>query len=198
MKSSRSFDMILEEFTVCARKVGSEGLAKCSSGNLSMRHGDIVLLSATGAWLSDLTKEKVSVCRIEDGQVLNGVKPTMEAGFHLGIMRTRPEINSVLHFQSPFATVVSCMKDKPDNFNVTLEIPMYIGREIPVLPYIQPGTEELASAVVEAMKDHDVAILSNHGQVAVGEDFRSAFRKAVFFEMACRIIVLSRGNFTVI
>lgn len=198
MKSSGSYDMMLEEFAACARRVGSEDLAKCSSGNLSVRHGDIVLLSATGSWLPDLTEEEVSICRLDDGKVLNGVKPTMESGFHLGIMRARPEVNSVLHFQSPYATVVSCMKDKPENFNVTLEIPMYIGREIPVLPYIQPGTEELASAVVKAMRDHDVAILSNHGQVAAGEDFSSALRKAVFFEMACRIIVLSRGNFTVI
>ena len=40
--------------------------------------------------------------------------------------------------------------------------------------------------------------MSNHGQVACGKDFPETFRRAVFFEMACRIIVLSRGNCTTI
>lgn len=192
------YDMLVAGFAECARRVGAEGLVKCSSGNLSIRYGEIVLLSGTGSWLSELKEDQVAICSLEDGRELNGVKPTMEAGFHLGILRSRPEINSVLHFQSPYATVVSCMKEKPDNFNVTLEIPMYIGREIPVIPFIPPGTRELASAVIEAMKEHDVAILSNHGQVAAGEDFSSVLRKAVFFEMACRIIVLSKGNVSTI
>ena len=122
----------------------------------------------------------------------------MEAGFHLGTMRKRPEVGCVLHFQSPCATVVACMKDKPKDFNVTLEGPLYVGREIPVVPFLPPGSDELAAAVVEALADHDIVLMSNHGQAACGKDFRDTLRRAVFFEMACRIIVLSRGNYTVI
>ena len=89
-------------------------------------------------------------------------------------------------------------KDKPKDFNVTLEGPLYVGREIPVVPFLPPGSDELAAAVVEALADHDIVLMSNHGQVACGKDFPETFRRAVFFEMACRIIVLSRGNCTTI
>ena len=191
-------------FIRCARKAAEAGLLSCSSGNLSLRlpelSGDsgLALLSATGSWLEELREDQIALCRISDGRCLNGVRPTMEAGFHLGVMRRRPEVGCVLHFQSPYATVVACMKDKPKDFNVTLEGPLYVGREIPVVPFLPPGSDELAAAVVEALADHDIVLMSNHGQVACGKDFRDTLRRAVFFEMACRVIVLSRGNYTTI
>ena len=79
----------------------------------------------------------------------------MESTFHLGILRERPDVNVVLHFQSEYATAVSCMKNKPANFNVTAEIPCHVGSEIPVIPYYRPGSPELAKAVVEAMQKHN-------------------------------------------
>ena len=181
---------ILNYFSGCAHKCAEAGLLSCSSGNLSLRlpelSGDsgLALLSATGSWLEELREDQIALCRISDGRCLNGVRPTMEAGFHLGVMRRRPEVGCVLHFQSPYATVVACMKDKPKDFNVTLDLP--------------PGSDELAAAVVEALADHDIVLMSNHGQAACGKDFPETFRRAVFFEMACRIIVLSRGNCTTI
>ena len=65
-----------------AHRVGDAGLTVCSSGNISWRVGDEVLLSGTGSWVPSLPKEKVAICKLETGEVLNGVKPSMESGFH--------------------------------------------------------------------------------------------------------------------
>jgi ribulose-5-phosphate 4-epimerase/fuculose-1-phosphate aldolase len=177
-------------FVAQARRVGAAGLTLCSSGNLSWRVADDeALVSSTGSWLPELTADKVTLCRISDGAVLDGLKPSMESSFHLGVMRARPDVGVVLHFQSTYATAVACMKKKPANFNVTAEVPCYLGREIPVLPYFRPGSPELAAAVTEAMRTHDCVLLANHGQVVCGRDFDDAFQKAMFFEMACGIIV---------
>ena len=177
--------------------MGDAGLTLCSSGNLSWRlAADEALVSSTGSWLPELTADKVTLCRISDGAVLEGRKPSMESTFHLGVMRAREDVNVVLHFQSKYATAVACMKRKPADFNVTAEVPCYLGREIPVLPYFRPGSPELAAAVTEAMRDHDCVLLSNHGQVVCGKDFDDAFQKAMFFEMACGIIVnAGAGNY---
>jgi len=190
-------DKHIEEFVAQAHRVGDAGLTICSSGNLSWRIGDEVLVSGTGSWVPSLTKEKVAVCRLETGEVLNGVRPSMESGFHLGVMRERPDVEVVLHFQSPYATAVACMKNRPENFNVTAEIPCHVGTEIPVIPYYRPGSKELAKAVVDAMKDHNTILLLKHGQVVCGKDFNEVFERAMFFEMACRIIVLTGGDYTV-
>lgn len=188
----------IEEFLAQAHRVGDAGLTVCSSGNLSWRIENEVLVSGTGSWVPSLQKEKVAMCRLATGEVLNGVKPSMESGFHLGVLRERPDVNVVLHFQSPYATAVACMKDRPTNFNVTAEVPCHVGREIPVIPYFRPGSPELAQAVVAAMKEHNSILLLKHGQVVCGKDFDQAFERAMFFEMACRIIIQSGGDYTVL
>ena len=188
----------IEQFIAQAHRVGDAGLTVCSSGNISWRVGEEVLLSGTGSWVPSLPKEKVAICKLETGEVLNGVKPSMESGFHLGILRERPDVNVVLHFQSPYATAVACMKEIPSDFNVTAEVPCHVGSEIPVIPYFRPGSPELAGHVVAAMKDHDSILLRKHGQVVCGKDFDEVFEKAMFFEMACRIIVQTHGDYSVL
>ncbi len=184
----------IQQFVEMAHRVGRAGLTICSSGNLSWRIGDEVLISGTGSWVPDLTPDKVSVCRLATGEVLNGVKPSMESVFHMGVMREREDVGCVLHFQSPYATAIACRKERPADFNFTAECPIHVGREIPMIPYFRPGSPELAQHVVAAMKDHDSVMLLKHGQVVCGKDFNQAFERAMFFEMACRIAVLNGDN----
>ena len=191
-------DLHIEEFLRQAHRVGDAGLTICSSGNISWRVGDEVLISGTGSWVPNLPKEKVSICNLATGEVQNGVKPSMESVFHMGVMRERPDVNVVLHFQSPYATAVACMENRPTNLNVTAELPCHVGKEIPQIPYYRPGSKELAEAVVNAMKDHDSIMLLKHGQVVCGKDFDEVFERAMFFEMACRIIVQTQGKYTVL
>lgn len=184
----------INQFVEMARRVGRAGLTVCSSGNLSWRRGDEVLISGTGSWVPDLTADRVSLCRFSDGAVLNGVRPSMESVFHLGVMRERPDVGCVLHFQSPYATAIGCRKERPATFNFTAECPLHVGEEIPMIPYFRPGSPELAKAVVDAMRDHNSVMLLKHGQVTCGKDFNQAFERAMFFEMACRIAVLNGDN----
>ena len=188
----------IEQFLAMAHRVGDAGLTICSSGNLSWRVGDEALVSGTGSWVPSLQREKVALCRVATGEVLNGVKPSMESGFHLGVLRERPDVDVVLHFQSPYATAVACMTDIPTNFNVTAEIPCHVGSEIPVIPYFRPGSPELAEHVKEALRTHNSCLLRKHGQVVCGKDFDEVFERAMFFEMACRIIVQSGERYEVL
>lgn len=185
----------IEEFVRQARRVGAAGLTICSSGNLSWRlENDEVLLSGTGSWVPELTSDRVSVCRLSTGEVLNGVRPSMESVFHMGVMRRREDVNAVLHFQSPYATAVACMDRRPDNFNFTAEMALHVGETIPMIPYFRPGSPELASHVIDALTEHNSAMLLKHGQVVCGKDFDQAFERAMFFEMGCRIAVLNGSN----
>lgn len=186
----------IEEFVAQARRVGAAGLTICSSGNLSWRvpDSDEVLLSGTGSWVPELTADRVSVCRLSTGEILNGVKPSMESVFHLGVMRRRPDVNVVLHFQSPYATAVACMADAPRNLNFTAEMALHVGEEIPHIPYFRPGSPELAQHVVDALTDHNSAMLHKHGQVVCGTSYDQAFERAMFFEMGCRIAVMCGKN----
>ncbi len=179
----------VQEFVAAARRVAEHGLVLCSSGNLSRRVDDErMLITTTDSWMSTMSKDQVAVCRVADGETLNGKQPSKEIGFHAGIFRERSDVNVVLHYQSPYATILSCRQQQVEDYSVIPEIPYYIG-PVAVVPYLTPGSHELADAITSAMKRHDVAILRNHGQVAVGKTFDEVITKAVFFELACKIIL---------
>lgn len=188
----------IEKFIMQAHRVGDAGLTVCSSGNLSWRIGEEALVSGTGSWVPSLTKEKVAVCRVADGEVLNGVKPSRRADSISVSCASVPMWMSCSTSSLPYATAVACMKEIPRNFNVTAEVPCHVGSEIPVIPYFRPGSPELAEQVKAALKDHNSCLLRKHGQVVCGKDFDQAFERAMFFEMACRIIVLSGGRYEVL
>jgi ribulose-5-phosphate 4-epimerase/fuculose-1-phosphate aldolase len=147
-----------------------------------------MLVKASRAWMSDLTRDDVAICRIADGATTNERKPSVEIGFHAGILRARPDVNVVLHFQTPAATTLACMDLKDANFAVIPEVPYYLG-PVGDVGYLAPGSEGLAGAVTAVMLDHDVALLRNHGQITVAKDFRGAIQNAVFFELACEILL---------
>ena len=177
-----------EEFVRQSRRVGDAGLTICSSGNMSRRLGDEVLVSGTGSWLPSIAEHQVSQLCLQTGEVLNGVKPSMESVFHRGVMLEREDVNVVLHFQSPFATMLACCKDRPASIAVTAEVPLHVGRVIPEIPFTTPGSPELAEAVVNALRNRNAVQLLKHGQVVCGRNFDDVFQRAMFFEMACRTV----------
>ena len=178
-----------DAFVKACHKVGVYDLVKCSSGNMSWRLDENnALVSASGSWLGEITAEQTCCCNLKDGICPSGKTPTIESAFHLGILRQNREVNVVLHFQSPYATVIACGEPASYNFNVIIEVPAYIGTPA-IVPYIQPGSDELAQAVIASMKDAKMAILRNHGLVTVGADFNEAIERACFFELACRILL---------
>ena len=180
-------DKHIEQFLAAAHQTGERRLTRCSSGNLSWRIGEFALISATGSWLPELQAGQISICRVATGEITNGIRPSMESGFHLQILQNRPDVNVVLHCQSIYATTIACMKKKPDNFNVSIEIA--------IVPYYRPGSAELAKAVSEALLNHDAALLEKHGQVYAGKDLKSTIEKAEFLEMACEIMIHSGMNY---
>lgn len=154
-----------------------------------------MLVTATRSWLGRLTADDVSLCRIEPVACLEGRRPTVEVNLHAGVLRARPEIDVVLHFQSPHATALACCASRDVNFFVIPEIPFYIG-PIGYVPYLPPGSQELADAAVAVMRDHNLALMANHGQVTVAQGFDHAIQNAEFFELACQIIVEGGDNVT--
>lgn len=179
----------LDEFVAGCRRVAAHGLVRCSSGNVSWRVTEqLLLITTTRSWLPDLTRDDVAICQIADGRVLNGKKPSVELGFHAGILRNRADVNVVLHCQTPCATTLACLPTPDDAYNVIPEIPFYIG-PVKTVAFLLPGSDALAQTVTIAMQEHDLIQLRNHGQVTVGKDFRHAIQNAMFFELACEIIL---------
>ena len=181
-------DNVLAEFVEACHDAAGRGLMRCSSGNLSRRLDNARFLATSSrSWMENLSQEEVSLCRLSDGATLDGPKPTVEIGFHAEILKTRPDINVVMHFQTPCATALACQGADEINYFVIPEIPFYLGH-VAKVPYFLPGSKELAGAVSQAMQNHDMVVMTNHGVVTVAADYAHAIQNAEFFELACYII----------
>jgi len=185
-------------FVKSCHEIGNRKLLRCSSGNVSFRvKKDYMLITSSRSWKGEICPSQLTLCRIHDNKIIWGNKPSVESMFHAGILKNRPEINTVLHFQSPNATVLACTQKKNINYFVIPEIPFYIGK-IATIPFFIPGSKELAEAVIKASMQHNLIILRNHGQVTMAEDFQHVIQNADFFELACEIIVKNNFNPSVI
>ena len=181
----------VDDFIRASHRMAQAGLMRFSSGNLSWRIDDTqVFLTASRSWMERLTADDVVTVNLADGAVTAGQKsPSVESRFHLGILRRRPEVSVVLHFQSPSATALACSAAVSDwNLAVIPEIPYYIG-PVGCVGFFMPGSEELAQATIDVMADHDLAMMQNHGLVVVGTSPDDVIQKAGFFELACDILL---------
>ncbi|WP_143265333.1 class II aldolase/adducin family protein, partial [Amycolatopsis lexingtonensis] len=91
--------------------LAGEGLLIGSAGNVSVRVGEHVAVTATGVVLGRATADDVTVVDL-DGEVVAGERaPTSELELHLGIYR-RYGAGAVVHTHSPQATAVSLVLDE--------------------------------------------------------------------------------------
>ncbi|GGN09086.1 class II aldolase [Streptomyces fuscichromogenes] len=167
---------------VC-RRLGAAGLLIGTAGNVSVRVGDRVAVTATGAVLAQLTAGQVTVVDL-DGKVLAGtLQPTSELDLHLGVYR-RYGAGAVVHTHAPMATALSCVLDELPCIHYQL---LALGGTVRVAPYATFGTPELAESVLAALDGRSAALLANHGSVTVGPTLDKAVENALLLEWACGV-----------
>ena len=120
-----------------------------------------------------------------------GARPSSEWRFHQRILRDRPDTQAVVHVHSPSATALACLRIPIPAFHYMVAVAG--GDSIRCAPYELFGTERLADAVIEALRDRTAALLANHGQVALGADLDAALRLAVEVETLAEQYLLARS-----
>ncbi|MFC0681131.1 class II aldolase/adducin family protein [Lysobacter korlensis] len=180
------------------RRLAAAGLAHGTSGNASVRVGDLVLLTPTGARLGGLTEDDIAVVRVADGSpAASGPTATKEQPLHLAAYAARPDAAAVLHTHSPWATAVACLPPDPDgNAELPAFTPYSVMRlgAVPVASYATPGSAELAAGVGPRAAISDVVLLANHGPVALGPDPDAAADLLDELEAAARLTLTLRGS----
>ncbi|HUK94365.1 MAG TPA: class II aldolase/adducin family protein [Gaiellaceae bacterium] len=174
-----------EELCETLRRMASGGLVLGAAGNASARAGSLVVISPSALWYDTLRPE--DVCLVdEDGRLVEGPAPSVEAPMHLGVLAARPEVGAIVHTHSPYATALSRILDEIPA--VEPEQP----RPVPVARPVSSGTAELGEAVLAAAGEREAVVVRDHGPVCFGPDLSGALARAFAVEENARIYALAR------
>ncbi len=183
-----------EQMSEHGRSLYDRGLTPGSSGNISVRLPDGMLITPTNSCLGRLDPDSIS--RLDSvGNILSGQPPSKEAFLHLAYYRARPNETAVVHLHSTWSVAVSCLSDvDPDNVlpAITAYFVMRVGK-LPLIPYFAPGDKALADAVESAVKAARGALLANHGPVIGGRDLDTAVYAVEELEETAKLFMLLRG-----
>ena len=148
------------------------GLNRGTSGNVSARCGDGMLVTPSGVVPDHLTPANIVLVG-PDGEVEPGApKPSSEWRMHAGLYARREDVNAVVHCHSRHATILACAGRPIPSFHYMVGVS---GKStIPLAPYHTFGTAELAQGVVEAMDGGFACLMANHGQIVGAPDLERA------------------------
>lgn len=149
-------------------------LTIASGGNMSVRSEGSMLITPSGVCKGMLSAEDMIEIDISSGEIIGKGKPSIETPFHLGIYRSRPDVNAVIHCH-PVSCTVLAIQAKNLRTNLTPESLMILGKDVPMIPYDTPGSDGLAEKLISAMGSSKACIMQNHGALVVGKNLMDAF-----------------------
>ncbi|MGW0778760.1 class II aldolase/adducin family protein [Streptomyces sp. NPDC002835] len=171
------------ELVDTARRTAAEGLVVGTSGNVSVRVGEVVLVTPSGVPYDRLTDRDTVAVDLDGTQVLGVLKPTSELPLHLAIHR-ETGARAVVHTHAVHATAVSTLvPELPPVHYMTAAL----GGPVRVAPYALYGTDELARNMLHALRDRTACLLQNHGTVTYGDTLPQAYDRTAQLEWMCRV-----------
>lgn len=183
------------EIANISQEIYRSGLTCSTGGNISVRYGDIFLISKTETSFSRLKPTDVIACDLA-GNPLEEGRPSKEVGFHAVVYQQREDIGAIVHVHSPYAVALGAF---PLNESNTLPACTYgaitkVGKA-PLVEFLTPGQPDLFNRVSEVIPNADNAIyLAKHGVIAFAKNLEKAWDVAEEFEQNAKIYVLSAGK----
>ncbi|MCW8860078.1 MAG: L-fuculose-phosphate aldolase [Deltaproteobacteria bacterium] len=173
-------------------KMVQSRLTTGSGGNLSILspEDNLIAISPSGINYDQVTVEDIVVVDRNGKTVEGSRKPSSELGFHLALYAARPEIRSVVHTHSVYATTIACLHWEIPAVHYLVA---FSGNKVPLAAYATFGTDELADNVVAGIGGYNAVLLANHGLVTVGKDIKYAFDTAEEIELVARIYYQSKS-----
>ncbi len=179
------------------QSIFDRSLTAGTSGNISVRLPDGILVTPTNSCLGRLDPDRISKLN-RDGDLISGDKPSKEAFLHLSMYRSRPNEQSIVHLHSTYSVAVSCLAgiDPADVLPpITAYYVMRVGK-LPLVPYFAPGDEKLAEAVEQASVASRSLLLSNHGPVVAGKDLDAAVGAVEELEETAKLFLMLQNQAT--
>jgi L-fuculose-phosphate aldolase len=175
----------LRDVAVAAvRELDTLGMNRGSTGNVSLRHRDGMVITPTGMGADNLRAQDM-VWLGWNGALEGTWQPSSEWHFHQAIYLARPDLQAIVHTHSVHAAALACLRRGLPAFHYMVAVAG--GHDVPCVPYHLFGTEALSQAVAAAMGNRDACLMANHGLVAAGSSIARAMKVAREVESLCEV-----------
>lgn len=166
--------------TAALQQLHATGLSHGSSGNISVRVEDGMLISPTGVANRDVRPEQL-VWMSLDGEVApDQLRPSSEWPMHAAIYRARSDAMAAVHSHSPYATALAATRRDIPAWHYMVAVAG--GDSIPCADYATFGSEALSNLTSAALAERNACLLANHGQIAIGRNLQQAMNLAAEVE----------------
>jgi len=165
-------DQLRARMAEVMKAMEARGLNRGTSGNVSARCGQAMLVTPSGVPPERLSGDQMVLVQPDGSTPEGGLRPSSEWRMHQQILNRRPDANAVVHCHSRHATILACAGREIPSMHYMVAVGG--GASVPVAPYATFGSVELAEAVVETLDGRAAALMANHGQIVVARNLDSA------------------------
>ncbi len=163
------------------------GLNQGTSGNISIRFEDQMLISPSATPYANVTPDMVAAIDLSGEMPTTWAgprKPSTEWRIHWLSMKKRADVTAVVHAHPTYCTALA-MHHMPIPAAHYM-IAAFGGMDVPCAKYATFGSSELAAYVLEALEGRSACLMANHGMVATGTGIEQAMWRAVELETIAR------------
>ena len=154
------------------RAMAALGLNRGTSGNVSARFGQGMLVTPSGVVPDELTPETMVYVDAEGRPAPDALKPSSEWRMHQGLYARRPDVAAVVHCHARHATILACAGRPipPTHYMVAVG-----GKaQVPLAPYATFGTDALAEGVARTLDGGSACLMANHGLIVASTSLERA------------------------
>jgi L-fuculose-phosphate aldolase len=181
--------MFLNQFQNVGRALFARGLVSSSSGNLSIRMGDHLIITRRGCNLSSLEEKDLVETGINKNDRLTP-KASIELAVHRAIYQ-HTQARAIVHAHPTHVTALSMFEKEISSAH--LDDFFSLGT-VPVLGWnmeVKPGG--LSDIISESLISHQIVVVRGHGSFAVGQLLDEAYNHTTGLEEACEILCIMKS-----
>lgn len=191
------------ELASTAAALYRRGWMEGTAGNISVRDGDLVLITASGRSKGELSEDDTVAVDLLSGDPIGAGRPSAETCIHLALYRAFDDVGAVVHAHPPYATAVASQESGDavtfERFEIikglgiaapdAVDVPLF-----PNWPHVPDIADDISRRFAAlAAAPPPVLLIAHHGATAWGATLEQARNRLECVEALCQLHLITRG-----